>query len=1026
VRFKDFRTFGKFEAEVVSAPGLTLLVGTNGLGKSNFFDALEWGLTGEVRRFKGYMGAADQGKYLTRRGAPVGSHEVTLCFSDGSTLTRGPNEEPSADRVITLLKKAAWSAQIQDISTYLAFTHFLGQAAQQRFTSRERREQWESLKGPSGIDRLDEVRNGLRGRATELAFNRRIRRETEVVAEAARRFAEWQGWRARLGRLREAAVAAGVLSPEEFGRQLDALGAETGKHAPEFRDEAAGSPGERLAVIHAALEATKRRAATQRAMLEVLANLPDRYAAQAAAADPDDPALAEAGQATARDAAALSAATTATATARDQLEAATGEVASLDAELVRLEAARRDLDEAARAEADVARLDAERQRLDAELTHRRAEVRGLEEELTAIQTRAVTLAGLTATAQAASELADLAGRLPDLRAKTNASAAAQVQADSNAAAAREELANLTLERGRLTSDLEVARKAIGAARERASAVAAAVAAIASHLHDDDVDCPVCRTRFERGGLRVLAKEAANAQDTALTAAEARLADLNRQLNTVEQRVVTAEAVLRLAEEARKAAETDAGTVRALERRLAAALPEASGDLVVAAVEAERQASQALNDAQAARIGDEARRAEAAARRDDLRSNLARLEQQLSVVGQQLAAHGAAQRSALERLAAGGYRNAAAEELDVRLADARAKHSQAVAVRLSAEETMRQALEREAAARLRRETADEVLRRLTAAREAAAAGVAALERRWREAGLAGAPEAATLEAALSALAGSLRDVEQLENVRSALVTAYEAAVRDRDLRDLVADMVRVGGKGAADEPERYEAELVTRHEAAKAALEMSESTHRAVSVFADKLRDEAREFSTRFLTPLNGLIDDFNEALLSTPGETVRLNAAYYKDRTQFDMSLHYRDPLDDALYDTDLPPQVVLSEGQLAANGFSILCAASTAYPWSRWRSLLMDDPLQHNDIIHAAAFVDLMRNLVELQSYQLIMSSHDRGEAEFIRRKFEAAGLPCSVIALTAPSRAGVRYLPPDHNGPARNLLAGTLARSA
>jgi hypothetical protein len=220
--------------------------------------------------------------------------------------------------------------------------------------------------------------------------------------------------------------------------------------------------------------------------------------------------------------------------------------------------------------------------------------------------------------------------------------------------------------------------------------------------------------------------------------------------------------------------------------------------------------------------------------------------------------------------------------------------------------------------------------------------------------------------------------------------------------------------------------VTRHEAAKAALEMSESTHRAVSVFADKLRDEAREFSTRFLTPLNGLIDDFNEALLSTPGETVRLNAAYYKDRTQFDMSLHYRDPLDDALYDTDLPPQVVLSEGQLAANGFSILCAASTAYPWSRWRSLLMDDPLQHNDIIHAAAFVDLMRNLVELQSYQLIMSSHDRGEAEFIRRKFEAAGLPCSVIALTAPSRAGVRYLPPDHNGPARNLLAGTLARSA
>jgi hypothetical protein len=144
------------------------------------------------------------------------------------------------------------------------------------------------------------------------------------------------------------------------------------------------------------------------------------------------------------------------------------------------------------------------------------------------------------------------------------------------------------------------------------------------------------------------------------------------------------------------------------------------------------------------------------------------------------------------------------------------------------------------------------------------------------------------------------------------------------------------------------------------------------------------------------------------------------------MGLHYQNPLDEALYDTDLPPQVVFSDGQLAANGFSILCAASIAYPWSCWRALLFDDPLQHNDIIHAAAFVDLMRNLMELQRYQLIMSSHDRGEAEFIRRKIEAAGLPCSVIALTAPSKLGVRYLPPNHNGPARDVLAKALARAA
>jgi hypothetical protein len=59
-------------------------------------------------------------------------------------------------------------------------------------------------------------------------------------------------------------------------------------------------------------------------------------------------------------------------------------------------------------------------------------------------------------------------------------------------------------------------------------------------------------------------------------------------------------------------------------------------------------------------------------------------------------------------------------------------------------------------------------------------------------------------------------------------------------------------------------------------------------------------------------------------------------------------------------------------------------------------------------------------------MSSHDRAEGEFIARKFEAAGLPCSVVALTAPSRAGVRYEPPKHNAVALTVLRQASARSA
>ena len=70
---------------------------------------------------------------------------------------------------------------------------------------------------------------------------------------------------------------------------------------------------------------------------------------------------------------------------------------------------------------------------------------------------------------------------------------------------------------------------------------------------------------------------------------------------------------------------------------------------------------------------------------------------------------------------------------------------------------------------------------------------------------------------------------------------------------------------------------------------------------------------------------------------------------------------------------------------------------------LLMDDPLQHNDVIHASAFMDLMRQLVRRLDYQVIMSTHDSAEAAFLIRKCESAGIPLRVHELQPPDRDGL-----------------------
>src|SRR5207244_4110806 len=98
------RTFGEFRLPIPPGPGLTLLVGTNGLGKSSFFDGIEWCLTANISRFKAYVGKLEDSDYLTRRDAEPGVHRVALTFSEGEPLVRALHERPSRDTLLTLLK----------------------------------------------------------------------------------------------------------------------------------------------------------------------------------------------------------------------------------------------------------------------------------------------------------------------------------------------------------------------------------------------------------------------------------------------------------------------------------------------------------------------------------------------------------------------------------------------------------------------------------------------------------------------------------------------------------------------------------------------------------------------------------------------------------------------------------------------------------------------------------------------------------------------------------------------------------
>jgi chromosome segregation ATPase len=89
IEISNFRAYGDNFSLSLPGPGVTILTGPDGLGKSSFFEAIEWALTGRVPRLEAHsQESLDRGRnngLLARReeGVPVARYGVSLEFVGG-------------------------------------------------------------------------------------------------------------------------------------------------------------------------------------------------------------------------------------------------------------------------------------------------------------------------------------------------------------------------------------------------------------------------------------------------------------------------------------------------------------------------------------------------------------------------------------------------------------------------------------------------------------------------------------------------------------------------------------------------------------------------------------------------------------------------------------------------------------------------------------------------------------------------------------------------------------------------------
>ncbi|RWP02724.1 hypothetical protein [Mesorhizobium sp.] len=377
-------------------------------------------------------------------------------------------------------------------------------------------------------------------------------------------------------------------------------------------------------------------------------------------------------------------------------------------------------------------------------------------------------------------------------------------------------------RQQLSVSIEEQRAELAEAERHASAITAAVAAIASHIHDDDETCPVCQANYPAGELKLLASEAARSGNARVAEITGRVEDLAVQIAVITQRINEISPTL-----ARPTSlEPDASRARQAASDLATALRQSlksddRDDLASLAVSRDAAAQSQLADARGRVVAQLPTALAAEQRRATATTEIVQLTNRATAATIRLNGLVAEGRDGRERIAARGIPTPTVDEMGKLLATRRGE--------LEAARKRLGELEGDAAAAL---AALKPLELQLVARETELANAESaqnndvqatqeLTRQWITLGLTGTPNRATLEAAQSAAEKAATDLALLGNALKGLSSVTQDLLLEEEMATVLAQMLAAGGDDGVNDPDAYLKTLQSRLQPARVALKLSQ-------------------------------------------------------------------------------------------------------------------------------------------------------------------------------------------------------------
>lgn len=96
-----------------------------------------------------------------------------------------------------------------------------------------------------------------------------------------------------------------------------------------------------------------------------------------------------------------------------------------------------------------------------------------------------------------------------------------------------------------------------------------------------------------------------------------------------------------------------------------------------------------------------------------------------------------------------------------------------------------------------------------------------------------------------------------------------------------------------------------------------------------------------------------------------------------------------------VPVPDIASEAQLTDLQLTFLLSMAINHQWSPWKALLLDDPTQHHDLVHASAVFDLLRDYIVDHGFQVVIATHDALQARYFLRKLQNDGIEAKIWTL-------------------------------